>query len=83
MQHASTSFLVLVSTHLSSALNFYFYFPALLGEQWIFIRAPQQHTHHKHHFPQSFKTPPTPPHNQEAKNFPDKVAGGTVTFLND
>lgn len=60
MQHAPASFLVLVSSHLSSALNFYFDFTALLGEQWIFIKAPQQHTHHKHHFPQSFKTLPHP-----------------------
>lgn len=83
MQHAPASFLELVSTHLTSALNFYFDFTALLGEQWIFIRAPQQHTHHKHNFPESFKTLPTPPPNQEAENFPDKVAGGTITFLND
>lgn len=82
MQHAPVLFLVLESTHLSSALNFYFDFPALVGEQWIFIKTPQQHTHHKHNFPQSFKTLPTSPHNQEAENFPDEVAAGTVTFLN-
>lgn len=57
MQLAPASLLVLVSSYLSSVPNFYFDFTALLGEQWIFIRAPQQHTYHKHHFPFSNSHP--------------------------